>query len=301
MKDLSGRTAFITGGAQGIGLGIARRLARESVNLAIVDVDAAALEQARLELEKAATERSIRVAAYQLDVRDRQAFAAVADQVEERLGPVSLLFNNAGVASGVPVAKMNYEMWDWVLGVNLQGVVNGIQTFLPRMIQRGAAGHVVNTSSGAGLAATNAGFLYTTSKYAVVGLSESLRNELQAAGTGIGVSVLCPGPVATGIVSRSMMARPGATPPKGEILARLKEVDNHLLQHGVSADAVGDMVLNGIVNDSPYIFTDRLAEDLVVERTKSILACLPPRSDHNTDSDARSKSLLAGGTGRNGS
>ncbi|HEY0682168.1 MAG TPA: SDR family NAD(P)-dependent oxidoreductase [Steroidobacter sp.] len=302
MKDLSGRTAFITGGAQGIGLGIARRLAREGVNLAIVDIDAEALEQARLELETAAPEQSIRVAAYKLDVRDRQAFAQVADQVEERLGPVSLLFNNAGVASGVTVAKMTYEMWDWVLGVNLQGVVNGIQTFLPRMIKRGAAGHLVNTASGAGLAATNAGFLYTTSKYAVVGLSESLRNELQAAGTGIGVSVLCPGPVATGIVSRSMMARPGARQEaNSEMLSRLKEVDNHLLQHGVSIDAVGEMVLNGINNNSAYIFTDRLAEDLVIERTKSILACLPPRSDKNADTDARSLSLLAGGAGRSGS
>ena len=290
MKDLSGRTAFITGGAQGIGLGIARRLAREGVKLAIVDIDTKALEQARMELE-----RATRVATYELDVRDRDAYAKVADAVEERLGPVSLLFNNAGVASGVPVAKMNYEMWDWVLGVNLQGVVNGIQTFLPRMIQRGAGGHVVNTSSGAGLVATNAGFLYTTSKYAVVGMSESLRKELQVAGTGIGVSVLCPGPVATGIVSRSLLARPGARKEiNQEVQARLEEVDNHLLEHGVGIDAVGEMVLNGIVNDRPYLFTDRLVEDLIIERTKDILACLPARSG-KPDDEARSKSLLAGG------
>ena len=151
MQDVSGRAAFITGGAQGIGLGIARRLARAGVKLAIVDIDAAALEQARTELEKATA-----VVTYQLDVRDRETYAKIADEVEQRIGPVCLLFNNAGVASGVPVAKMNYQMWDWVLGVNLQGVVNGIQTFLPRMIQRGAGGHVVNTSSGAGLVATNA-------------------------------------------------------------------------------------------------------------------------------------------------
>jgi NAD(P)-dependent dehydrogenase (short-subunit alcohol dehydrogenase family) len=289
MKDLSGRTAFITGGAQGIGLGIARRLAREGVKLAIVDIDAAALEKARSELENVT-----QVTALELDVRERDAFAKVADSVEERLGPVSLLFNNAGVASGVPVSAMSYAMWDWVLGVNIQGVVNGIQTFLPRMIKRGLGGHVVNTSSGAGLAVTNAGFLYTTSKYAVVGMSEALRQELQIAGTGIGVSVLCPGPVATGIVGRSMRARPGAGQLNEAALMRLKEVDSHLLEHGVSIDEVGEMVLNAINNNRPYIFTDRLVEDFVVERTKSILSCLPPRPGQESDSATKSKTLLGG-------
>jgi len=289
MKDLSGRTAFITGGAQGIGLGIARRLAREGVKLALVDIDAAALERARAELAK-----GTEVVTHQLDVRDRDAFAKVADAVERRIGPVSLLFNNAGVASGVHVSKMSYEIWDWVLGVNLQGVVNGIQTFLPRMIERGAGGHVVNTSSGAGLAATTAGFLYTTSKFAVVGMSESLRSELQLAGTNIGVSVLCPGPVATGIVSRSLMGRPGANQDiNPQAQARLKELDNHLLEHGVPIDAVGEMVLNGILENRPYIFTDRLVEDLVTECTRTILACLPAASG-KPDEAARSKALLAG-------
>ncbi len=288
MKDLSGRTAFITGGAQGIGLGIARRLAREGVKLAIVDIDAEALEKARAELEQVTA-----VAAHKLDVRDREAYARVADSVEETLGPVSLLFNNAGVASGVPAAKMSYEMWDWMLGVNLHGVVNGMQTFLPRMIKRRAGGHVVNTSSGAGLAVTSSGYLYTTSKYAVVGMSESLRHELEATETGIGVSVLCPGPVATGIVGRSLKAQPGSKAEMNETaLARLKAVDQHLLQHGVSIDEVGDMVLNGIINNTAYIFTDRLVEDLVIERTKGILACLPSLDEEKSNAEAEAKLLL---------
>lgn len=292
MKDIAGQTAFITGGAQGIGLGIARRLAREGVKLAIVDIDVTALESARAELE-ALTQ----VSAIRLDVRDRDGYAKVAEEVENQLGPVSLLFNNAGVASGVPVSKMTYEMWDWMLGVNLNGVVNGIQTFIPRMIKRKAGGHVVNTSSGAGLAATDAGFLYTTSKFAVVGMSEALRRDLQIAETGIGVSVLCPGPVATGIVSRSVMSQPGAAQViSDEMKSRLKEVDSHLLQHGVSVDDVGDMVLSGIRDNSPYIFTDRLVEELVLQRTKSIMDCLQARSDTSRESDSQSKALLAGQT-----
>ncbi|QIB65518.1 SDR family NAD(P)-dependent oxidoreductase [Kineobactrum salinum] len=272
MQDLSGRTAFITGGAQGIGLGIARRLAREGINLAIVDIDAAALEAAQSELENLT-----RVATHVLDVRNREAYALIADEVEENLGPVSLLFNNAGVAAAASVTKMTYDMWDWTLGVNLHGVVNGIQTFVPRMIRRGEAGHVVNTSSGAGLTATGAGFLYCTSKYAVVGMSEALRNELEAAGTGIGVSVLCPGPVATNIISHTIMTRPGATPREEmsqEALNRIKEKDN-LLRQGVSIDEVGAMVLAGINKNSPYIFTDRFVESAVIERTERIIDCLP--------------------------
>jgi len=185
MKDFSGRTAFITGGAQGIGLGIARRLAREGANLALIDIDVDALKRALSELEG-----QTKVRTEVLDVRDREAFARVADAVEAGLGPVSLLFNNAGVAGAISIHKMNYAAWDWVLGVNLQGVVNGIQTFLPRMLKRGAGGHIVNTASGAGLLPAGSGFLYATSKFAVVGMSESLHVELKQARTNIGLSVV---------------------------------------------------------------------------------------------------------------
>lgn len=112
-----------------------------------------------------------------LDVRDRPAYARVADEAESRLGPVSILCNNAGVGGGTHVTRLTYEYWDWVMGINLNGVINGIQTFLPRMLERGGGAHIVNTASGAGLAATTSGLLYTTSKFAVVGLSEALRRE----------------------------------------------------------------------------------------------------------------------------
>jgi len=206
MESLAGRTAFITGGAQGIGLGIARELARNGVSLALADVNRTALDAAVTELSSTTD-----VLAVELDVRDRDRYAQVADEVEARLGDVSLLFNNAGVAGGVPIAELGYDDWDWMLGINLHGVVNGIQTFLPRMIERGGDAHIVNTASGAGLVEAGAGVLYTTSKFAVVGMSESLRSEL--ADRGIGVSVLCPGPVATDIVSNSVSLGPAKDGP----------------------------------------------------------------------------------------
>lgn len=187
MDSIDGKTAFITGGARGIGLGFARAFAHEVAKLALVDIDEAALNAARTELSKRTS-----VETFVLDVRDREGYARVADEAETRLGPVSILCNNAGVASGADVTHMNYEQWDWVIGINLNGVINGIQTFVPRMIERKIPAHIVNTASAAGLVGQGSNILYTTSKFAVVGLSKALRWELER--FGIGVSVLCPGP-----------------------------------------------------------------------------------------------------------
>lgn len=273
MKDFAGRTAFITGGAQGIGLGIARRLAREGVKLALVDIDREALKRAQAELE-----RQTKVRTEVIDVRDREAFARVADAMEADLGPVSLIFNNAGVAGAISIDKMNYAAWDWVLGVNLHGVVNGIQTFLPRMIKRGAGGHIVNTSSGAGILAAGSGFLYATSKFAVVGMSESLHFELKQSRSNIGLSVLCPGPVNTGIVTRSLAATPGYVAPTDPAAIQRIEGVKAFLASGVGIDEVGDMVLRGIQEDALYIFTDSIIADGVRQRTEAILAALPADS-----------------------
>ncbi len=165
MEDVKGKTAFITGGARGIGLGIARAFARAGVKLAIADIDPDSLASAKSELAKLTA-----VETFKLDVRDREAYARVADEAEARLGPVSILCNNAGVAAAT---RFTYEFWDWMLGINLNGVINGIQTFMPRMLERGGDGHIVNTASGAGLVAEGSSVMYSTSKFAVVGLSES--------------------------------------------------------------------------------------------------------------------------------
>tara|TARA_Y100000815_G_scaffold273482_1_gene304867 strand:- start:191 stop:1039 length:849 start_codon:yes stop_codon:yes gene_type:complete len=276
--NVRGRTAFITGGANGIGLGIARALARADAKVALADVDCDALEAAERELGQI-TE----VACVTLDVRDREAFRAAADAVEDRLGPVSLLFNNAGVAGGAPVGRLTYELWDWGIGINLDGVINGIQTFLPRMVERGdRGGYIVNTSSGAGLAVSGgAGLLYHGSKYAVVGLSEALALEL--AESGIGVSVLCPGPVATDIIRRTRWMQPSVTRSmsKGQLdkaRAQSAQMKAQLAQ-GVSADAVGEQVLEAMRDKQLYIHTDRYMVPYVAARTRALLAAMPAEAD----------------------
>ncbi len=266
MQEIAGRTAFITGGANGIGLGIARAFARAGAQLALADIDGAALDAAKRELSQLAL-----VEVFVLDVRDRAGFARAADATESRLGPVSLLFNNAGIALALPAAQMSYETWDWALGINLGGVVNGLQTFVPRMLASGGDGHVVNTASGAGLAAPGSGYLYHTAKFAVVGLSESLRFELQA--SRIGVSVLCPGPVATRIVHHTQRTQPISAPRLPDATVELVDA---FLSSGVSPDAVGEMVLRGVRENATYIHTDRIMELPIKARTQALLDALPP-------------------------
>lgn len=232
MIDVTGRTAFIAGGTNGIGLGIARALAAAGAKLALVDVDPAALERIKAELDATAS-----VIVAELDVRDRESYRRVADEVETGLGPVSLLFNNAGVASGGVTAQRTYQLWDSVIGVDLLGVVNGVQTFLPRMLARGGGGHIVNTASGAGLVGGGFDVVYCTSQFGVVGLSEALRNELGEAG--VGVSVLCPGP------------------------------------KGVNAAVIGEIVLNAVRLNHLYIHTDRSMAEAIAMRGKAILDAVP--------------------------
>ncbi len=275
MTDIQGRTAFITGGGNGIGLGIARSFARAGAKLALADIDAAALARAKAELQDITP-----VETFTLDVRDRDAYASTAEAVERALGPVTLLFNNAGVAGGNSLMKINYELWDWYLGINLYGVINGLQTFLPKMVKLGQGGHIVNTASGAGLVATGAGVLYTTSKFAVVGLSEELNINSELKSAGIGVSVLCPARVATDIVQRSVDATPrsGVKLPE-EVEKKIAEnialAGQMLHQYGVSIDVVGEMVLKAVLENSPYILTDRETEALIKARTKAILEAMP--------------------------
>lgn len=272
MTDVNGRTAFITGGGNGIGLGIARSLAHAGAKLALADVDDSALSRAKAELQDITP-----VETFHLDVRDRSAYAAAAEFAEAALGPVSLLFNNAGVIGSAPVDKLTYDLWDWSIGINLYGVINGIQTFLPRMVERGQGGHIVNTASGAGLAATTSGVLYCTAKFGVVGMSETLRAEL--ARSGIGVSVLCPGPVATDIVQRSEAVLANAGLDLSEEQER-KGAERRAwaareLQKGVTIDAVGEMVLKAVLNNALYIHTDRFMEEAIKARTKELLDALP--------------------------
>lgn len=279
MTDVAGRTAFITGGANGIGLGIARAFARAGAKLALVDIDEAALGAAEAELSTL-TEVTTAV----LDMRDRASFASVADRVEAQLGPVSLVVNNAGVAGGAAAHKLNYDLWDWGLGVNLDGVVSGVQTFLPRMVERGGGGHIVNTASGAGLVASASGVLYHTAKFAVVGMSEALGLEL--APRGIGVSVLCPGPVATGIIARTRTMQPREADTRTEAQRTAAKAQSSymakLLDEGAAPDKVGDMVLDAVAHDRLYIHTDRSMAPLIEARCKALLDAMPADDGRDT-------------------
>ncbi|MBO4225280.1 SDR family oxidoreductase [Bradyrhizobium neotropicale] len=273
MTNIANRTAFITGGANGIGLGIARSLARAGAKLALVDLDADALKRARAELGGVAE-----VFTAVLDVRDRAAYARVADEAEAKLGPVSILVNNAGVAGGAPADRLTYELWDWGMGINLNGVINGVQTFLPRIVARGAGGHIVNTASGAGLVARTGGVLYCTAKFAVVGMSEALGVELEP--QGIGVTVVCPGPVATDIIARTRAFQPKVTwsmsaEQRSKAFAKNEETKNYLAK-GTPPDAVGDMVRDAIRENHLYVHTDRLAFEMIKERSKALLDAMPP-------------------------
>lgn len=264
MREWKGSVAFITGGGQGIGLGIARALGKRGVRLALADIDEAALTRSKTELSHVTA-----VETFQLDVRDRAAFAAAADEAESKLGRVDLLFNNAGIVPHPPVSEMQYESWDLALGVNLTGVVNGIQTFLPRMIKRGAHGYIVNTSSGAGLVA-DPGVLYVTTKFAVVGLSESLH--LAVNKYGIDVSVLCPGPVDTDILHNTRSADGGLS--MGLEGSALKNVEAYL-KGGADIDSVGEMVIAGMEARSLWIHTGDEMRPHVERRMTALLDSIP--------------------------
>jgi NADP-dependent 3-hydroxy acid dehydrogenase YdfG len=264
VEDLRGKVVLITGGAQGIGLGIARAMKLEGAEVVLADVEADTLQRAADELS---------CASHVLDVRDRERWASVVDDVERVIGPVDVLCNNAGVGGGASVTAMSYELWDWVMDVNVGGVINGVQTVVPRMLERGS-GHVVNTASGAGLVPAGGGFMYVTSKYAVVGLSESMRTDLKK--RGVGMSVLCPGPVATDIITRSETGRPDGRPLSDEQRAQLQRTADWLKRKGTPPDAVGHMVVDGIKSNALYIHTDRAIEDGFKKRVEKILGALPP-------------------------
>lgn len=292
MDKIAGETVFITGGAQGIGLGMARAFAAEGAKVAIVDIDDAALGAAQNELAVIGE-----VGAWRLDVRDREAFARVADEVETRLGPVSILCNNAGVAGATSVREMSYALWDLVIGVNVHGAINGVQTFVPRMLARGRPGHIVTTAAGSGLAVGGgvAGYMYQTSKYAVVGLTESLGKQLELAGSGIGATLLLPGPVPTNIIATTMAAMPAApktaNPEEEAVLRERLAMMQSYLEQGVPPDEVGQMVVDAVRNNRLYLHTDRTMHDHIVTRSKALLDAMPegeaPSTAHLRSADSR--------------
>ena len=213
MQDFAGRVAVITGGASGIGRAIAERFAAEGVHLVLADIEAPVLASTVAEL--AAT--GARVIGVPTDVAVLADVQRLADRTLDEFGAVHIVCNNAGVAGG-SITTAPPEVWDWVLGVNLFGVIHGCSTFLPILLEQDV-GHIVNTASIAGLGGVGAFGVYCTSKFAVVGLSESLHHELAALGSAVKVSVLCPGFLNTNIYS-SERNMPGASTRRGRSTPR---------------------------------------------------------------------------------
>ncbi len=239
-----GKTAVITGGASGIGLAIAEALGQRGATLVLADLDAIALDAAVSDLSG----RGMNVHGNELDVTNRNAVSSLAKLVEDSHGGCDLLFNNAGVAVFGPLVDATEADWEFTMGVNFWGVVNGLHAFVPAMVARGS-GHVVNTASMSGLIGMENLSVYCASKFAVVGISESIRRELAPAG--IGVSVLCPMVVDTPISENSIRMRPGDL--RNEVDA--PEVTANLVGGVIGADQVAQMVVAAITDNQPYILT----------------------------------------------
>ncbi len=247
MKHVEGKVAFITGGASGIGFGMAQVFLKAGMKVVIADILQERLDEAARILAQS-TNRDYHF--IRVDVTDRKAMAAAAAEAEQVFGKVHVLCNNAGVFGNLPIETARYEDWDWVLGINLGGVVNGIVSFLPKMIAHGEGGHIVNTSSMAGLIPLpSAGGLYATSKFALRGLTNSLRLALGA--HDIGVSVLCPGMTRTRIL-QAELHRPGQEAKE----ATDSEAHGSFtgdMTGGMDPVELGERVLLGIQRNDAYI------------------------------------------------
>jgi NAD(P)-dependent dehydrogenase (short-subunit alcohol dehydrogenase family) len=270
VDEVAGKTAFVTGGASGIGLGMAEAFVAAGMNVVVADLRPDHLEAALERFETSGRRENVH--AIELDVTDREALTRAADEAERVFGTVHVLCNNAGMGILGPVTLARYDDWDWGLGVLLGGVVNGVQTFVPRMLAHGHGAHIVNTSSMAGVLPIPGAAIYITAKAAVIGLSEALRSEL--AGEGIGVSVFCPGPVQTNI-REGGRTRPERYSDSGyvELEQELEERPNSPLW--MEPRECGERVLAGIRRDDLYIFTHREFREGADERFRAMLASFP--------------------------
>ncbi len=277
MQQVEGKVAFITGGASGIGLGIAGAFLEAGMKVVIAD-----LRQDHIDSSMASLGRSAKTAgslhAIRLDVTDRAAMAAAADETERVFGKLHVLVNNAGIGIQGPFQGITYADWDFGLGVNLGGVINGIQTFLPRIRAHQEGGHIVSTASLAALVPMPSAFvIYAAAKAAVVTISESIRGDL--ANDNIGVSVLCPGPVRTNIGELAKNR-----PPQFGVGDAYREAEEagatRVSFPSVMEPAdVGALVLNAVRNNDFYIITHGEWRSQAAARHAAVLAAMPEKLD----------------------
>ncbi|HEX3566435.1 MAG TPA: SDR family NAD(P)-dependent oxidoreductase [Acidimicrobiales bacterium] len=250
MDQFEGRCAVVTGGASGIGLAMAAAFAGEGMRVVIADRDDETAAGAAEELASSGAD----VMAAHVDVADPNSVETLRHAVSERFGPVHLLCNNAGVAARRPLVETTPEDWEWIFGVNVFGVVNGLRAFLPGMIRETGERHVVNTGSMSSLRVGVMGSqtMYTASKFALLGLSEALRQELDP--HGIGLTVLLPGPVATDLARTSELGRPyGVAPPEGN--GGPSSASGRAPADWMDPAEVGPLVVQAIRENRPFAVT----------------------------------------------
>lgn len=281
MADVRGKTAFITGGANGIGFGITKALVEAGANVVIADIRESALAEA-----KAALNADAQVETVQLDVTDRAAFAAAADKAEARFGKIHMLVGNAGIGVMGPIMDARYDDWDWGMGVNLGGVINGLVTILPRIKAHGEGGHVVTTSSQSGLLPISYSAIYTAAKAAIIGITEAARGELAA--LNIGISAFCPGPVQSNIANSGEL-RPAELRKDTGYLAREEDLEKRPVSPlWMSQEEVGARVLDGIRNNDLYILTHPEFRAGMQKRFDAIMSSVPDEEIN----EARAKEIF---------
>ncbi len=272
MRELKGRTAFVTGGASGIGFALAKTFVEAGMNVMLADIEVGALDQAVANLRNEQTG----ISAIHCDVSDADSVERAAEATEQAFGRIHIVCNNAGVAAGGGIDVISLENWRWVIDVNLMGVVHGIRSFLPRIRAHGEGGHIVNTASMAGLSSGIGFSPYVASKFAVVAMSEGLSQQLKP--HGIGVSVLCPEFVRTRIAEsgRNRPARYGKTPvlepasPAAETVADIAR----RLEAGLDPFDVAKRVFSAIREGELYIFTHANMRQAVDGRFAAIRAAM---------------------------
>ncbi|MET0280832.1 MAG: SDR family NAD(P)-dependent oxidoreductase [Steroidobacteraceae bacterium] len=269
LAQVAGKTAFVTGGSSGIGLGIARVLSAAGMKVVLTYKSESHRDSALASFPR----DNAGLHAIRLDTADRDGMVRAADEAERVFGPVHLLVNNAGVGHPGLLSQVSWEDWDWALDVNINGVFNGVRTFLPRMRQHGQGGHIMVTSSSAGLVAGVLG-VYTTTKFAVVGMFEALREEL--AGSDIGVSIFCPGLVRTHIfdAERNRPASHGDAPrqPIAPPPLRADAPPVDLMAVAMDPLEAGRLVLEGIRRNDLYILSHPEFAPMLQQRNQLLMA-----------------------------
>lgn len=290
LRDVAGKVAFITGGSSGIGLGQAKVFFDAGMKVVIGYIRDDQAEEAKALF---ASDPS-RYHAIKVNVVDRAAMAAAADQIEARFGKIHLVSNNAGIGPLMPLSATSYDDFDRTVAINLTGVFNGVHVFLPRIRRHGEGGHIITTSSMSGLLPTEGGGagVYTTTKFAVVGMMEALRAEMDAANANVGVSVYCPGMVATNIFEfeKNMHAAFGGnTPPPQAVAgnAANEAMIRGIIGTGMSPIEAGQIVLEGIRNNDLFVLSHPEFEQGLRERSEALLASVP----QGTAPEARVKAV----------